>query len=148
MRRLIVAITMTLLVSAMTFPSIALAKKGDVGLDHADDKVPYGQAKKAGDDVAHPGGADAAAERRAEREQARLEAREGKLTGIENAYSRIEKNLDRAQGRKHVPKGLGSVLNKFAARIDAGDTDTGESEDPEPEDLEPEDPEPEDPEDE
>lgn len=155
MKRLVAMAVIAMLVAAFGMPAAALAKRGN---GPKSGKVPPGlvvqseadPVEESGDDVDTPDEpADEAAEpkgkalghaKRAERAGENGEDGE-KLTGIENAASRIAANIAKserkmAEGRKkHVPGGLLATFAKFAEWIAGGGApDTGDEPADEPAD--------------
>lgn len=172
MRRNLTLVLILALVLALAFPTVALAKRGGVpanGKSNGKAPVATAGAPETGDEAGQEqadkpgksedkGKKDAAEEEAPASEGAESEEPDAeqpekpeKLTGVENALSRLQRNLERMQAqleagkRDSLPEGLQSAIAKFmswlgieppseeAENTDEGSTETSGTIEPEPE---------------
>ncbi len=175
MKRNITLVLILALVLSLAFPTLALAKRGGVPANGKDKGKPAAAAVEPTED---DGGEAAAPDKdKKDKKKDAVEPDEGaegvepgdaagedgeeveqpeKLTGVENALSRLQRNLERMQAqmeagrRDGLPEGLQSAIAKFmswlgidpaseeAENTDEGSTETSGTVEPEPvEDEEP-----------
>lgn len=170
MRRNLTPVLILALVLALAFPAVALAKRGGVPANgKSNGKAPAATAEveetgdEAGSEVAgkpgkreDKGNKEAAGEEEAPAVEETRDEEQGaeqpeKLTGVENALSRLQRNLERMQAqleagkRDSLPEGLQSAIAKFmswlgieppseeAENTDEGSTETSGTIEPDPE---------------
>jgi hypothetical protein len=132
MKKVIAVLTVAVLFSALVLPGTALAVKGNSGKSTAPGQIKKesaekpevrGKSDKLGDVAVEQDGSDgevkANKRMQVQASEEGSETAEPKKTGIANAFSRIERNLVRAQDKvlagtkKMLPPGLVRVYEKF-----------------------------------
>lgn len=175
MRRNLTLVLILALVLALAFPTVALAKRGGIPANGKPNGNAPAAAAEAGDEgTSVPADKPGKSEDKGKKETAgevtpaveetEAEDPEGeeaaqpeqpeKLTGVENALSRLQRNLERMQAqleagtRDSLPEGLQSAIAKFmswlgieppseeAENTDEGSTETSGTIEPDPEESE------------
>ncbi len=164
MRRTLAIVLVLVLALSLAFPAMALAKRGGVP---ANDKGGPDAASAAAEHAQDAPGRDKADSSDAEEDDETTAANHGqdkdrgrsdeasataepKLTGVDNALSRLQRNMERMQAqleagtRKGLPSGLQATIAKFmkwlgidpasgeAENTDEGSTETSGTVEPEP----------------
>ncbi|MRS11797.1 MAG: hypothetical protein EG823_01835 [Actinobacteria bacterium] len=139
------------LVLVLVFPTTAYAKKGGVPANGNDKGAPSvaGEDDSTDDEGTEESKPEKGKDKKKDAVEDDPAGESEKLTGRENALSRLQRNLERMQAqleagkRTELPEGLQSVIAKFMSWLgiesddDAEDTDVGEDESDEIEDEEP-----------